>query len=305
VRAVGLCGSDVHAFEGTHPFVTYPRVPGHEVCGELVEARGECALPPGARVVLDPGFRCGRCYACRVGRSNCCVEMACLGAHIDGACAEYVTAPISNVYAAPEGLSDAEASVTETFSIGMQANIRGRVAEGDRVLILGAGPIGLACLMIAASRGARCAVVDQLAARQQKAVELGAEAGFGADSGVSDQVASWTDGDGADVVVEAVGRPETYRDALELVAPAGRVVLLGLFPGEVSLPAAIFVRKELDVLGSRLNTDSFPEVIRLIQAGVLRPAALITHERRLDECRDALAEAAGAPEGMLKMVLLA
>jgi L-gulonate 5-dehydrogenase len=306
VRAVGLCGSDVHAYEGTHPFVTYPRIPGHEVCGELVEARGECELSVGQRVVLDPGIRCGSCYPCRRGRSNCCVEMACLGAHIDGACVEYITMPIGNVHPAPEGFSDAEASVTETFSIGMQANVRGRVAEGDRVLILGAGPIGLACLMAAAGRGARCAVADMMAARREKARELGAEGAFDPDGeDVAAASAEWTEGDGPDVVIEAVGRPETYREALELVAPAGRVVLLGLFPGEVSLPATTFIKKELDVMGSRLNTDSFPEVIRLMEAGVLRPGALITHERRLDECPAALAEAAEAPQDMLKLILMA
>jgi len=306
VRAVGLCGSDVHAFEGTHPFVTYPIVPGHEVCGDLVEARGDCGLAVGERVVLDPGLRCGRCYACRHGRSNACVQMACLGAHLDGACAEYVTLPLANVHRAPAGSSDIEAAITETFSIGMQANIRGRVAPEDQALILGAGPIGLACLMVARGRGARCAVVDVMASRRDKARALGAEQAWdprGDD--VAAAALAWTGGDGPGVVMEAVGREPTYRQALELVAPAGRVVLLGLMAGEVTLPAAVFVKKELDVLGSRLNSGSFPEVIRLIESGVLQPAALVSHTLPLADCPAALALAAEGREDVLKVVLVA
>ncbi len=309
VLAVGLCGSDAHAMKGSQPLFVYPQIPGHEVCGEVVEVHpteGDPSVQIGDRVVLDPAIKCGHCYACRIGRGNCCVRMRVLGVHTAGGCAELVKAPLSNLHRAPQGMTPAEAAMAEPFSIGMQANGRGRVTKHDTVAIIGGGPIGLAVLMVAVGRGAKCAVIEPVALRRQAAEALGAAATFDpAESAASEAVREWTAGEGANVVIEAVGSPQTYREAVEMASAAGRVVFLGLPSQDVALPAVLLIKKELDLLGSRLNVGTFPEVLRLMKAGILQPRRLISQEMPLAQAPEALALAAEARPEVLKIVLVA
>jgi len=148
IRRAGVCGTDLHIFEGTHPFLAYPRVIGHELAGEVVEAPLGSTLPLGSQVSVIPYLACGQCVACRRGKTNCCQRIAVLGVHVDGGMADYVCVPEDNVIAA-DGVSLDDAAMVEFLAIGAHAVRRSGMAARDRVLVVGAGPIGIACMIFA------------------------------------------------------------------------------------------------------------------------------------------------------------
>lgn len=317
VRAVGVCGSDVHAYEGTQPFFQYPQIPGHEVVGEIVAisekpasepqipGRTQAPLPRvGDRVTLDPSLPCGRCYACRLGRYNCCAHLRVMGVHAPGAMREYFTAPLPCLYVLPDALEEELGVLAEPLSIGVQATKRARLQAGERCLIMGAGTIGLCVLLVAKAQGALCAISDVCAERLKLAQRLGADLTIHPPSqDIQAALEDFTQGDGPAVVIEAVGRPETVALAAELVAPAGRVVQLGLCSQPICFPGNIFVKKEMDWLGSRLHGGTMPQAIRLLAAGAIHPQPLITHRLPLAALPQALQLLAKKPQEAIKIIL--
>ena len=306
VRAVGVCGSDLHAYHGHQPFVTYPRVLGHEVAAEVV------ALGPGAegfavgdRVCVDLVINCGRCYACRVGRPNCCVSINVMGVQVDGGLAEFLAAPTSRLYRVPDELADEEAALIEPLTIGCQAVSRGEVTSADTVAVIGAGPIGLVSLLAAKARGARVIISDLLDSRLELAVELGADAAIhsGRDS-LAEAVATFTNGEGANVAIEAVGVESTVLAAIDVASAAGRVVLLGLGAKPVPIVPSALVRKELDVRASRMSARRFPEALRLATERKLPLRKLISHRMLLPSASDAFDLLTRRPEETCKIVLI-
>ncbi len=279
VEWVGLCGGDYATFTGTHPYVTYPQVQGHEISGVVLELgpeyRGPLAV--GERVAVEPTVPCGHCFACRKGRYNCCVDLEVMGAHIPGALAEEIVVDAARVHSA--GDLDAElTALVEPVSIGLQAVVRADVRAGDLVVILGAGPIGITATIAAADRGARVVVVDRLPSRLALARQMGAfETVDTTSQDLAAEVQRLSDGDGAGVVIEATGAPAMVRAALQLVAHAGTVVIVGISTQDVSLPIVDFTRKEMTILGSRNNTGLFPESVELVRRHRDRIRALITH----------------------------
>lgn len=314
-RLVGVCGSDLHSFTGHQPFVSYPVVPGHEVVGDLVdvgepdpkapvfpERRAPAGLVPGKRVTLDPAVPCGQCYPCRIGHYNVCANQQVLGVHLPGAMAELVAARADCVSIVPDHLTDELAALTEPLSIGLQACNTGRVGRGDCVGILGAGMIGLSVLLQARLRGARCAVVEPVAWRADLARTLGAEivtSPAEADKAMRD----WGEDGRPTVVVEAAGRPETLGMALDLVSPAGRVVVLGFWPGEVQVPGPAIMRGEMEVLGSRLHRGTVPAALAQLAAGVLDPRPLLGAPEPLDRGPEVLARLANGSLRVVKALL--
>jgi L-gulonate 5-dehydrogenase len=317
VRLVGLCGSDLHAYEGTQPFFQYPQIGGHEVVGEVVAVSPEPSPVPdipgriqerlpqvGDRVTLDPSLPCGHCYPCRNGRYNCCANMRVMGVHAPGAMAEYFTAPVACLHVVPEDMDDELAVLAEPVSIGVQAMGRSRLQAGETCLIIGAGTIGLCILMVARSRGVRCAISDLCQARLDMAATLGADLAVNpAESDLPQALLDFTGGDGPAVVFEAVGHPTTVAQAGELVAPAGRVVQLGLCSDPICFPGNLFVKKELEWLGSRLHGGTLPEAVRLLAEDVIAPLPLITHRMGLKQAETALRLMAERPDEALKVVL--
>lgn len=317
VRVVGLCGSDLHAFEGTQPFFRYPEVPGHEVVADVVAVSDlPDPVPPirnrsqvrrplvGDRVTLDPSLPCGHCYPCRQGRYNCCANMRVVGVHAPGALAEYFTAPLACLHVLPEGLSDELGALAEPLSIGVQSNNRSRLQAGETCLIIGAGTIGLNVLLVAKARGARCAVSDPCRARLDLAADLGADLTLDPTrDDLPAALADFTDDDGPAVVFEVVGRTETLEQATELVAAAGRVVQLGLCSAPLRFAGNVFVKKELDLIGSRLHGGTLPEAVRMLATGEVNPARLITHDLRLDEAVTGLRLMAEQPDQVVKVLV--
>jgi L-gulonate 5-dehydrogenase len=208
VRAAGLCAGDLYIFLGRNPYVSYPRIGGHEISGKVVSLGADTAGPtPGTAVVVEPFIGCGSCYPCRIGKSNCCANLQIIGIHREGGFADYVIAPIDRLHIVPPGLSPFQASFAEPVAIGVQACRRGAVSEGDRVLILGAGPIGLALVEVARARGAEVFITDVAEERLHTAADLGATP-LPAGEGLLAEVMRRTSDEGMPVVIE---RPATPR----------------------------------------------------------------------------------------------
>lgn len=304
VAAAGLCAGDLYIFLGKNPYVSYPRVGGHEIAG-TIEALGPGTEGPaiGTRVVVEPFIGCGRCYSCRAGKSNCCARLSIVGVHREGGFADFVCAPVPNLHPVPEGLSMLDASFAEPLAIGVQACRRGTVEAGDRVLVLGCGPIGLALVEVARAYGAEVWATDVNAARLETAASFGATPL--PSEGLLDQVLALTDGEGMPVAIEATGVPKVMEQTIDLVAAGGRIVIVGLAKrGEgVTLPALDLTRKEATLLGSRASVDCFPEALRLLVSGAIRYPRVAT-SFRLDEAPDTFALLARDAGALHKAVFL-
>lgn len=269
VRAAGLCAGDLYIYTGKNPYVSYPRIGCHEISG-VVEAYGPGSSGPpiGTRVVVDPFIGCGRCYPCRVGKRNCCANLAIVGVHREGGFADFVTAPAGNLNVVPDGLTDFEAAFAEPVAIGVQGCRRGMVGAQDTILVLGAGPIGLAIVEVARAHGAKVYATDLSAERLTTAADLGAIPVAGG-AGLVERAMELTNGEGMPVVMEATGAAPAMEQTIDLVAAGGRIVILGLVKkGQgITFPGLDFTRKEVTILGSRASVDCFPEALELLASG--------------------------------------
>lgn len=256
---VGLCGSDIHFFSGHLKIAPkgsslYPRIQGHEFAG-TVESVGPQAVGKveiGARVAAWPLSSCGQCYPCRIGRRSVCDDLELIGIHNDGALAELVRVPVDQTF--PVGdLPAAVGAFVEPMAVAVHGVNRGAVSDGEHVVVLGGGPIGQAVSLAAQARGARVLVGEPIASRRWLAEALGAELTLdtAADDVIS-RVQEWTSGEGAPVVIDATGVPEAIRTAVDLVASAGRLVVLGISDQLVTLPIGLFTVKEFDLRGVEL-----------------------------------------------------
>ena len=306
VRAVGVCGSDAECYAGRHPLPNYPRVPGHEFAGEVAATGPAWRGPPvGARVAVDPALSCGSCYACRHGRHNCCTNVSIAGVHRPGAMAEYVVCQASQLHIMPEDMDFETAAVVETLSIGAQAVRRGQVVSGDLVVVLGAGPIGLCCLMMAKQEGAKVLVSEPLAWRRSAAAKLGADVCVDPEGeALAEAVQSFTDGYGAHVVIDASGDLAVAQGSLSLAGAAGRVVILTISATPMELAPWELVRREVTVLGSRLTLSDFGELIGLVRAGATPIGRLVTHRFPMAEADRAHVAACQRDEGVIKTMIL-
>lgn len=290
LRAAGICGSDIHGLAGEHPLMTLPRVLGHELAGQ-VEAVGSevTGVSPGDHVVVDPMLRCGHCRPCRLGRYNCCENLQVLGVHTDGGFAEFIALPQRQVYPVPEDLPWEVGALVEPLAVGAHGVARAKVTDSNRVVILGAGTIGLAALLAAKQYQVQAIVLDILDWKLERARALGADlvlnpATEDAVAGVMD----FTDGQGAEVVLEAAGSPATVASTVNYVASAGRIGIIGITAQEIPLHQSEFTRKEVDLHFSRNSLDQFPRVIRRITRGEIDPRPLISHHFPFPEVSQAL-----------------
>jgi L-gulonate 5-dehydrogenase len=303
VGVVGLCGSDLHLFTGDHPYSHFPLVQGHEFSGVVRELPGdyEGTARVGDLVAVEPYSSCGTCFPCRRGRWNVCTRLSVLGAQVDGALRDVVAVDASKLHVAT-GLSAELAALVEPLSIGTMAVSRAPLEPGDRVVVLGAGPIGQAILLAATQWGARVTVADRLAERLRLAKELGAEVVVDTTTeSVAEVTADWTSGDGPAAVFEATGVPALLRLACDLVAPSGTVVVVGLSTADAHLPVVDFTRKELTVRGSRAG--DFPSAVELVRARSDDVARLVSHRFGLEQAQDALRLAIDRPSEVEKVLV--
>ena len=280
-RRVGICGTDYHIFEGKHPFLQYPRVMGHELAVEVVEAPAESRLSPGEVCVVNPYLSCGRCNACVAGKPNCCVRISVLGVHQDGGLTGLLSVPAANLIRA-QGLSADECAAVEFLAIGAHAVRRGAARSSDKVLVVGAGPIGLGVMLFARLAGGSVAVFDRDSERAAAAQSIAGVATIPRESDVSEAISTFTHGDGFDVVFDATGNQAAMEKGFEFVAHGGRYVLVSVVKDPITFMDPDFHRKEMTLLGSRNATsEDFERVIAAIRTGAIPIDRLITHRTSL------------------------
>lgn len=278
VEACGISGTCLRSYRGDFPGTLYPTIPGLEAVGHIVETGSDVSASIiGRRVVIEPFLNCRECGACRRGRYNVCTQMQLLGVHVTGAMAEFVAVPSDHVHRIPDDLAADVAVFIEPFAIAAQALSRLHMSSKDRVVVLGAGVIGLTIVMAAAARGAHVLVVEPVANRRSLAIQLGAEEICDSDEDtVVDAVKRFTGGQGADVVVEATGSATAMMLSTNLAGAASRVGLIGIVNAPVPIQVLAVVRKELDVLGIRNSCGLFPEAIDFVTTRVTEIGHLIS-----------------------------
>jgi L-gulonate 5-dehydrogenase len=301
----GICGSDLHILHGSNPFARYPRIIGHEFAG-AIEAVGEGVddLAPGDRVVVDPVVSCGHCYACRVGRSNVCGRLEVFGVHRDGGFRNRLLVPAINCVKVPAAMPYEIAALAEPFSIAANVLSRTGIDAGDTVLIYGAGTVGLTVLQVAKLHGARCLIADVDEARLERARGFGADVTIHSrEKSVPDIVAQENDGLGPTVVIDGAGVPALLEEACRIASPAGRIGLLGFSPAPCNISQQEIVKKELTLVGSRLNRKLLPQVVTWLAEGKLTPAAMITQTFPSREARAAFDLIETRPQDTIKVQL--
>lgn len=305
VHRVGLCGSDLGMFQGTFAIGTYPRIPGHEVSGVVI-SKGEMVpdtVANGDRVTVWPYSACGACSACRAGRPNCCQFNQTLGLQRDGALSARFAVHDSKVFGS-RVLTLQELALVEPMSVGYHAANRGQVSETDTVLVIGCGTIGMGVVAASVRKGATVIAVDVDDGKLALAARFGAQHTINSTgSPVLQEVARLTGGEGVGVAIEAVGLSETFRLAVEAACYAGRVVYVGYAKQEVCYDTTNFVRKELDIRGSRNALRVFPAVISMLESRQHPFVALITRVYPFAQTAQALADWQTDPGSFTKILV--
>lgn len=301
----GICGADVASYTGNQPFTTYPRIPGHEFSAEIVSIpENDRGLKAGDVVTANPYFNCKTCYSCKRGFVNCCTDNQTMGVQRDGSFREYIVMPIERIYEG-KGLSAKELALVEPFTISYHALHRAPVKPGDKVLVVGAGPIGLFALIAAKAQGAEVYVADVLDGRLEKALKFGADGVI--NSGKNDivkEAMKVTDGNGFDVCVEACGLSVTFLACIDCAAFAANIILIGNGKKETTFLHSILLKKELNVFGSRNSYASdFKAVIDLIASGSVNVLDMVSAVYPIDEAADAF-KALANNDGSLAKVLI-
>jgi 2-desacetyl-2-hydroxyethyl bacteriochlorophyllide A dehydrogenase len=306
VRGMGICGSDIAAYKGINPLVTYPRIIGHEIAGEVLEVpQGETEILPGDRVVIEPCVNCGHCYPCINRRTNCCENLTVRGVHIDGGMSEFCFHPRHLIHKVPAHVPWKHLAMVEPLTISVHAVKRARLAKGEHLVITGSGPIGLLAAQYALAIGAVPIVVDPIDERLAFARVLGIPYGINpVKESAVEQIKEITGGRMAEAVIEASGSDAAIRSSIDYVAYSGRISLVGWPKGEVSLMTAMLTKKELDVMGSRNSVQNFPESIDLITGNKIDVASLVTRMVSFEEIPAVVKEIAAYPEKFMKVVAL-
>lgn len=303
IARAGVCGTDLHIFEGTQPYFDYPRVIGHELAGHVADLGRRGAFHVGQQVAILPYIACGRCVACKRGKPNCCQTLNVIGVHSDGGMAEYVSVPLDNLVDA-EGVGIDEAAMVEFLAIGAHAVRRGDVAAGQRALIVGAGPIGLACAIFAKLRGAEVCVLDRRADRRAFASRgLGVDHALAAGEGARAAMAELTKGDFYDCVFDCTGSAAAMMAGFAYVAHGGAYVLVSIVREAISFADPEFHRRETSLLGSRNATrEDFEAALAALRLGRI-PAGLLTHRATLAQAPERFAQWLDPASGVIKAML--
>ncbi len=301
----GICGADVASYTGNQPFTTYPRIPGHEFSAQIVSIpENDKGLKAGDIVTANPYFNCGECYSCQRGFVNCCTDNQTMGVQRDGSFREYIAMPIERIYDG-KGLSAKELALVEPFTISWHALHRAAVKPGDKVLVVGAGPIGLFALISAKAQGAEVYVADVLDGRLEKATHFGADGVINsANTNIVEEAMRITNGNGFDVCVEACGQSVTFLNCIDCAAFAANIILIGNGKKETTFLHSILLKKELNVFGSRNSyAKDFREVIDLIASGKVNVLDMVSAVYPMAEA-DVAFKALANNDGSLAKVLI-
>jgi 2-desacetyl-2-hydroxyethyl bacteriochlorophyllide A dehydrogenase len=278
VHRVGVCGTDIHAYGGRQPFFTYPRILGHELGVEVLEiGANEAGVKPGDRCAVEPYINCGKCIACRNGKTNCCAELKVLGVHTDGGMREQIVVPAHKLHKS-DTLSLEQLALVETLGIGAHAVDRACLQPADGVLVIGAGPIGLSVVQFATIVGAKVIVTDVSQSRLDFCrITFPVKAALPADQNLEENLASITS-DLPTCVFDATGNPKSMEQAFQYVSPGGRLVFVGLVQSNITFSDPHFHRREMTLLATRNSTaNDFKRIIALMESGKIDARSWITH----------------------------
>jgi 2-desacetyl-2-hydroxyethyl bacteriochlorophyllide A dehydrogenase len=281
VHRVGICGTDIACYLGKFPFFSYPRIPGHELGVEVLEVGSQVAnIKPGDRCSVEPYINCQACYACRQGRTNCCQNLKVLGVHTDGGMRARILVPARKLHPSAK-LTLEQLALVETLGIGCHAVDRAAPRRDEHVLVIGAGPIGLSVLEFVKLTGARITLLDLNAqrlefCRQSMGIENTIQStGDGSELRKLEEIGG---GMLPTVVFDATGNAKSMAAAFQFVGHTGKLVLVGITPGDVSFSDPLLHTRELTVLASRnALPDDFRRIIRLIEGGQIDTDPWITH----------------------------
>ncbi|TWT57682.1 putative L-galactonate oxidoreductase [Thalassoglobus neptunius] len=304
---MGICGTDYSGYLGKMPFFSYPRIPGHELGVEVLEVGDDVTnVKPGDRCSVEPYMNCGECYACRKGQGNCCEKLNVIGVMVDGGLCEKFLIRADKLHTS-ETLTFEQLALVETLGIGCHACDRGAPQEGDHVLIIGAGPIGLATLEFTRLTGATITVMDMVESRLQFCRDtygVPHTIQFKGDGSELEQIAEITNGDKYAVVTDATGHNGSMSNALQYVAHTGSLVYVGITTAEISFPHPALHKPEMTIKGSRNALPSdFTRIIRLIEDGTINTDPWITHRTSFDDVIDQFETFTKPESGVIKAVI--
>ena len=300
----GICGSDLGTYRGTFAYAGYPRIPGHEFSAEIVEIGSNgYGFEKGMVVTANPYFNCGTCYSCRRGYVNCCEHNETMGAQRDGAFCQYITMPVDRLFKS-EGISPKHLALVEPFCIGYHGVKKADIKRGEKVLVIGAGTIGIVAAISAMKAGASVDICDVAEDKLEYAKCFGFDGYIKNGGDLAEQVAERTNGQGYDVTVEAVGLPQTFLNAIEAAAFAGRVIQIGVGKKNVDFDFTLLQKKELRVFGSRNAVKSdFIEVIDLFREGDIPLDRIVTNVYPFEKGAEAFRDFDRCSGKMLKVMI--
>ncbi|MBD2703205.1 zinc-binding alcohol dehydrogenase family protein [Spirosoma sp. BT702] len=305
IRRIGICGTDLHAFEGTQPFFNYPRILGHELAGEVVETDDTSEFLPGEAVTFLPYINCGHCVACRMGKTNCCASLNVFGVHSDGGMVEYLSVP-TRLLVHGDGLSFDELALIEPLSIGAHGVRRADVQPDEWVLVIGAGPIGLGVMEFARIAGGNVIALDINESRLgfcRNRLNV-AQTIVATAPDVTEQLMAITNGEMPTVIIDATGSQRAINNAFQYMAHGGRYVLVGLQRGEVSFSHPEFHKREAAVMSSRNATrQDFEHVVTSLKNGLIDPITYITHRVTFGQVSDEFAGWLDPANGVIKAMV--
>ena len=307
VVAAGICGSDIGAYRGANQMVSYPRIIGHEIAGEIVSIGEDNlnGLKPGDRVVVDPYLYCGKCYPCSLGRTNCCEDLKVLGVQTDGGMSEYYVHPQDMLVKIPEGMSYEMAALSEPLTISLHGLHRGQLKSGEHAAICGAGPIGIMAALAAVHYGAEPIVIDIVDERLKMVRDLGVKHTINPVSeNPVERIAEITGGRMAEMVLEASGANSSIQSTLEYASYAGRIVFTGWPKQNTDLPTGIITKKELDIRGGRTSAGEFREALDMIANGDIDITPLLTKVVSIDEAPETIRDIEANPGNYIKTVVM-
>lgn len=287
IKRIGICGTDYHAFGGNQPFFSYPRVLGHELGAEIVALGGsqaDATLKIGDRVSVEPYLNCNECQACRSGHPNCCERLRVLGVHTDGGMTEYINVPVGKLHKSAV-LSYDQLALVETLGIGLHAANRADIKAEDKVLVIGAGPIGLSAAQFCKLSGATVGVADRSESRLDFTRRLGiSDRSIVVNEALTaEYVRKFYEGDLPTVIFDATGNRNSMLNAFNLIAHGGKLMFVGLFQGEVEFHDPNFHKREVTLMASRNSLPAdFKKIISLMEAGRIDTASWISHRTNFD-----------------------
>lgn len=304
IKSIGVCGTDIHAYGGNQPFFSYPRVLGHELAGEIVEAGEGVDIELGQPVYVIPYLECGTCVACKNNKPNCCTNIEVIGVHRDGGMCEYLAVPATHVVPA-QGINYNEMAIIECLAIGAHAVRRAEVTGSDTVMVLGAGPIGLGAAQFAKEKGAKTFIADVNEGRLSFCDrEYDFDAQIDCKKDVKAILDELTGGEFPTVIIDATGNPRAMESTFGWLAHGGTLVFVSVVSADISFNDPEFHKRETTLKGSRNATkQDFEHVVACLRAGTVKSSNMITHTTKFDDFSSTFKDWVKPETGVVKAVI--